>query len=65
MEDRIVDVKEAAEFLKMSPDTLYSLARRHLVPCKRVGRQYRFHLDSLDAFIRDGVDPTDFHIGGG
>ncbi len=64
-DDRILDINEAAKFLKISPDTLYNLAKRRQVPHKRLGRQYRFHLDGLDAFVRDGVDPTDFHLGGG
>lgn len=62
MNDKILDINEAAKFLKISKDTLYRLARRRQVPCKRLGGQYRFHSDVLDEFVRNGVNPVDFTL---
>ncbi len=62
MDEKILDIDEAAKFLKISPDTLYGLAQKRQVPHKRLGRQYRFHRDALDEFMRNGVDPADFTL---
>ena len=62
MEDKILDVEGAARFLKISKDTVRNLARKYQIPHKRVGRQYRFHEDALDEFIRSGVSPEDFTL---
>ena len=60
MENEVLDAVEAAKFLKVSRDTLYGLARRRLVPHKRLGRQIRFHRKVLEEFIRNGTEPADF-----
>ena len=62
MDEKILDIDEAAKLLKVSKDTLYRLAKRRQVPHKRLGRQYRFHRDVLDEFVRNGVDPVDFTL---
>ena len=62
MDDKILNIKEAAKFLKISPDTLSGLAKKRQVPHKMLGRQYRFHRDALDEFMRNGIDPTDFTL---
>ena len=61
-DDRILDINEAAKFLKISPDTLYGLVKRCQVPHKRLGRQYRFHRDALDEFVKNGIDPVEFTL---
>ena len=51
----LLTIHEAAEYLRVSTRTLYSLTRpRGPIPCIRVGpRGVRFSLASLQRFIRD------------
>lgn len=40
--DEVLTLREASEFLKISKSTLYNLARTGKVPARRVGRSWRF-----------------------
>lgn len=47
----VLDVEEAAQYLKFSPRKLYGLVRNGEIPHKRIGRQYRFSRRALDAWL--------------
>lgn len=47
----VLDVREAAGYLKFSRRKLYDLVRRGVVPHKRIGRQYRFSRPALAAWL--------------
>jgi excisionase family DNA binding protein len=51
----IMLVEEVAAWLRCSTITVYRMAQRGKIPCRRVGRLYRFRTDELDAWqlIRD------------
>lgn len=40
--DEILTTREAAEFLKLSVATIYTLQREKKIPCKKIGGQIRF-----------------------
>ncbi len=40
--DEVWDLQEAADFYKVSAKTLWGLARDGKVPCRKVGKQFRF-----------------------
>lgn len=42
MNDEILTVKEAAQFLKVSVPTIYQLKARNQIPFKKVGGNLRF-----------------------
>lgn len=42
MEEKLMNVKEVAEFLDVSEVVVYRWAKRGFIPCLKVGRQYRF-----------------------
>jgi excisionase family DNA binding protein len=43
----IMDIQEAADFLKIKKWTLYRHAKDGVVPAKKIGGQWRFHRDVL------------------
>lgn len=47
----ILDVKEAAALLRVHSNTIYQLASVGQVPCRRVGRQYRFSRAALERWL--------------
>lgn len=55
---RLLTVKQAAEYLAVSDDTIYRLARRHQIPCIKVGKLYRFTKESIDAWITQSTVPV-------
>ena len=49
----VLTLAEAAEFLRVSERTLWSQVKAGEVPCFRLGKQYRFSLESLEQWCRD------------
>jgi excisionase family DNA binding protein len=47
----LLTVREAAHALAVSERSLWTLTRKGLVPCVRLGRSVRYSLDDLRAFI--------------
>ena len=41
--------KEAAAYLKCHPKTLSRMAKKGKIKAKKIGCDYRFHIDDLDA----------------
>ena len=55
MTNDILDINEASEYLRIKKRTLYSLVSRGIVPGIKVGGQWRFKREMLDAlFNRTG-----------
>ena len=55
MTNDILDINEASEYLRIKKRTLYSLVSRGIVPGIKVGGQWRFKREMLDAlFNRPG-----------
>ena len=51
LQERLINVAEAAEFLHRSRNGVYILARQGKVPHYRVGNSVRFDLDELKAWL--------------
>jgi excisionase family DNA binding protein len=56
--DDVMTIDELAAYLKLSKSSLYQFARVGKVPGVKIGQQWRFHKDVIDAWIKDGVPPT-------
>lgn len=62
----VMDVRQCAEYLGLSPDTLYKYASERKVPAFKFGNRWRFKKSIVDAWIvkqceqaeRDYPDPT-------
>jgi excisionase family DNA binding protein len=48
----MMSIFEAAKYLGISVFSLRKLAREKRLPAGKVGRQWRFHKEDLDAFLR-------------
>jgi len=53
----IIDVRQAAEFLRLHPKRLYDLAGRGDVPSFRLGNRIFFSLAKLRDFVESGGTP--------
>lgn len=38
----VLTLKEAADFLRTSTNTIYNLIKKHEIPASKIGRQYKF-----------------------
>jgi excisionase family DNA binding protein len=56
--DRLLDVMEAADLLRLRPRTLYKLAYERRLPVVKVGRTTRFRLSSLLRLIEECERPA-------
>ena len=54
----VLTVDEAAEYLRIPKSSLYKLAKEGKIPCKKVGRHWRFHRDAIDMWLAN-QEPTD------
>ena len=47
----VLDIKEAAEYLRLSADTLYRYAAEGKVPAFKLGNRWRFKRSLLDEWM--------------
>ena len=45
--NKLLTVKEAAEFLRLKPRTIYAKVKDGLLPCVRIGKSIRFEHEAL------------------
>ena len=50
--DILLNSKEVAEILDLSPDTVNELARKSVLPAMKKGRQWRFRRRDIASFKR-------------
>jgi excisionase family DNA binding protein len=55
---RLLNVREAAQYLGLEVDTVYKKARLREVPCVKVGRALRFDVKALGRFIEQHTIET-------
>ena len=55
---RLLNVREAAQYLGLEVDTVYRKARLREVPCVKVGRALRFDLKALERFVEQHTIET-------
>jgi len=51
-DDTVLNSKDVAEMLDMSPDTVNEYARKSILPAFKRGRQWRFRRRDITAFKR-------------
>jgi excisionase family DNA binding protein len=57
--DRLLDVREAADFLGLKPSTLYQWAYERRIPVvKLFGRALRFRLSDLQRLVVGSIRPA-------
>lgn len=60
----ILDVKQAAKFLRLQLTTLYEKTSRKLIPHFKKGNKLYFNLSDLTAWIKEGKVKTTVEISG-
>ena len=55
---RLLNVREAAQYLGLEVDTIYKKARLRELPCVKVGRALRFDVMALERFIEQHTIET-------
>lgn len=53
MENNLMDVSEAAEYVGLSTFTVRRLAKQGALPAAKIGRAYRFKREDIDAYLRN------------
>lgn len=56
--DAILDSKEVARILDLSPDTVNEYARKNILPGFKRGRRWRFRKRDVAIFKRQMQEPT-------
>ncbi len=51
----IMDVRELAQYLRIGKSKIYALIRQKKIPASRIGRQYRFSKEVLDAWLKERI----------
>ena len=49
----VMDIKTLAQYLGMGRSKIYGLIRLKRIPASRIGRQYRFSRDLVDAWLKE------------
>ena len=49
----VMDIKTLAQYLSMGRSKIYGLIRLKRIPASRIGRQYRFSKDLVDAWLKE------------
>jgi excisionase family DNA binding protein len=55
---RLLNVREAAQYLDLEVDTVYRKSRLREVPCVKVGRALKFDVRALDRYIEQHTIET-------
>jgi excisionase family DNA binding protein len=50
--DKWLTVREVAEYLKLSTDLVYKFAQQGKIPVSRIGNQWRFDREEIDAWVK-------------
>ena len=54
---QILTIEEASQYLRIPFSSLYKLAQEGRVPCKKVGRHWRFHQAALQEWLSGSKSP--------
>ncbi len=52
---RIMTTKELADYIKLNEKTVLKMAQEGKLPGVKIGSQWRFHIDSIDAYFQNDI----------
>lgn len=58
----VMTISETAQYLRVSLSSLYKLAQEGRVPCKKVGKHWRFHRGALERWLQFSNNATELEI---
>ncbi|NIS63288.1 MAG: helix-turn-helix domain-containing protein [Proteobacteria bacterium] len=59
MNNEVLTVQEVAKYLRIDIRTVYRLAKRGDIPCKKIGRQWRFNREEIKGLVGSGLPHRD------
>jgi excisionase family DNA binding protein len=51
----VMDIRELSRYLGIGKSKIYALIRARKIPASRIGRQYRFSKEIVDAWLRESL----------
>ncbi len=60
MNNEVLTVQEVAAYLRIDIRTVYRLAKRGDIPCKKIGRQWRFNREEIEGLVGSGLRDRDY-----
>lgn len=61
----IMTIKQVAEYLKISPRTVYKLVKEGAIPSFKIMNMWRFEQSKIDQWIQEKSDINNFNGNGG
>ena len=55
----VMTLREASQYLGVSPDTLYKYLSENRIPAFKLGNRWRFKKDSLDRWMERKIERTE------
>jgi excisionase family DNA binding protein len=52
-DQKVMSVKEVADFLHVHPATIYRLLRTHEIPAFKIGTDWRFNRESIERWMEE------------
>lgn len=50
-----MNIEEVAKYLKMKPQTIYTWAQNGKIPAAKIGKEWRFRKDIIDAWFNQHI----------
>ena len=60
----ILTIKQVAEYLKISPRTVYKLVKEGAIPSFKIMNMWRFEQSKIDQWIRNKTETNNFNLNG-
>jgi excisionase family DNA binding protein len=54
--DKIMTLEEVAEYLRLTPQTIYTWAQEKKIPAVKLGKEWRFKKSLIDKWFNDHLD---------
>ncbi|MFK8102027.1 MAG: helix-turn-helix domain-containing protein [Saprospiraceae bacterium] len=55
MRAEIMTIEEVAKYLKLKPQTIYTWAQKGKIPAAKIGKEWRFRRDLIDAWFNQHI----------
>lgn len=55
-EDKIMTLEEVAEYLRLTPQTIYTWAQEKKIPAVKLGKEWRFRKSLVDKWFNEHLD---------
>ena len=49
----VMTVDDVAQYLRIPRSSIYALAQQGRIPCRKVGRHWRFHREAIDRWLHN------------